>query len=977
MDFNFNKNLKKFWGSNAKFREIKFYVNPTENNEIKVITQLDILNKIAKNVNNAIKSEEYRDLFLTANTGSGKSLLFQLPAIDLHENGFLTIVITPLIALMKDQVNSLKSKGISFATYLNSDDTYLEKETKINGIKEGKYSLIYVSPEFLVRYKNLSTLFNLNEKHKIGLYVIDEAHCVSTWGKGFRPDYWFIGKRFSNNWRKAKLTDAPILAITATAVNGGDFDSVGEIIKALVLKAYTQDEVILSYAKRDNIEIELSKQLEDYSKKKKEEAFVSIISELKNKYNKILIYHPYRRDSWRIKREIEEKGIGVEAFVGKMDKEKREKILYDFKEGNLKCVVATKAFGMGVDIKDIDCVCHYAINKSLTDYMQEIGRAGRMKESKAHAITYFNKKDPDYTKELNKLSGINQWQIKQILRKILEIYNKDHGNNGFKTVIVYPDSFYAFLTEDEEDERKDKKVETALLMIERDLLNKIGYDILSFDLPDTTEVFCFVNNENIWRLENTDYYEVFKKLSNSPMNGSIYELNLEEFWKKFKKDESLGRLKHDFFSGNLLEGIKIEPRIQIIANLKVKPKIAKDKIGNILGNIGEVFSSLSNQIFTEEIFIDSFKNKGFGKESIPEAILSFFSFEQEKGNLSASHKNDFKFIIKQPFGKFKLTQGTYEFYIFIESYFSRMFQSRETYDEFLSLGEANKIKIALGFLELFEILSFQVKGSENSAFSIFIKDPLKISTLLKNQYFNNEVLKSQLKREENELKLLQAFCNQYKNSDQAWDFLENYFLGRFSYSTAEIGLASKEIPETIEINTSDKSKSLKISLGEIIKHEQFGLGKVIEIKPEKNNEYILTVDFKKYSKRQFSTEYVHFVKATKEEIDFFENGPYEEESDYNINLSHSNFKFEHIETDVKIRPGFMVVIEDSETHNESTYYIEGIDAPFEKIDGNSTIRADSPLGKALLGHMQGDYISFKLPKSREKKRYKILEVASP
>ncbi len=189
MEFNFEENLKEFWGSDAKFRDIRVYEKPNENNKTKVVPQLDVLNKIAKNINAAINGESYKDLFLTASTGSGKSLLFQLPAIDLHENGFLTIVITPLIALMKDQVNSLKSKGISFATYLNSDDTYLEKETKINGIKERKYSLIYVSPEFLVRYKNLSTLFNLNEKHKIGLYVIDEAHCVSTWGKGFRPDY--------------------------------------------------------------------------------------------------------------------------------------------------------------------------------------------------------------------------------------------------------------------------------------------------------------------------------------------------------------------------------------------------------------------------------------------------------------------------------------------------------------------------------------------------------------------------------------------------------------------------------------------------------------------------------------------------------------------------------------------------------------------------------------------------------------------
>ena len=247
MVFNFRDNLYNIFGY-EDFRKIKVYSSPIENNKTRVITQLDILNCISTQIRKAISGENYRDLFFVASTGSGKSLLFQLPSIDLHKEGLLTIVITPLKALMKDQVDFLRSKGINFATFINSDNTYLEKEERLSGIKEGRYSLIYISPEFIVKYSNLS---NLLCRRRIGMYVIDEAHCVSVWGKSFRPDYWFIGKRLYK-WRKESKTNAPILALTATAIYGGDFDSLSEIIDLLNLKS---PKVYFSYVKRENIKI--------------------------------------------------------------------------------------------------------------------------------------------------------------------------------------------------------------------------------------------------------------------------------------------------------------------------------------------------------------------------------------------------------------------------------------------------------------------------------------------------------------------------------------------------------------------------------------------------------------------------------------------------------------------------------------------------------------------------------------------------
>jgi len=794
MEFNFEKNLKEFF-KYSYFKNIKVYSNPLENNETKILSQLDILNIIANEINNSLANRNFKDIFLTASTGSGKSLLFQLPSIDLYSNGLITLVITPLKALMKDQVEFLKSRNINFTTFINSDDTYLEREEKLLGIKKGKYSLIYISPEFLVRYNDLNLLFNFENNKKIGFYVLDEAHCVSTWGKNFRPDYWFIGKRFKK-WREEENCNAPILALTATAVNSGDFDSVSDIIEILNLK---RPHVILSYIKRENINIKIEKYEPEgkYTDNKKEEFVAEKIQELLQSYKKIIIYHPFRSSAKRFKNFLNDKKIKAEKFVGEMDKIERNKVYNLLKEGKINCIIATKAFGIGINIDDIDCIYHYAINKSLTDYVQEIGRAGRDENIKSLAITHFNPKDLKFTRILNYTSALSQWQLRKIIEKILYIYNLTYKTIIGKWIIIYPETFLNIFKETDDIE---KKVKTALLLIEKDFEEKYGLPYITFSIPSYSKVYCSIDRENFKKLESTQYLKCFTlireqkdNIRNEKFNeefisriydiGDIWELDLEKLWKDFLKNENLGSLRAKFFSEKgLIEGIKIFPRIHLIANLKKIYKFTEDDLTDIINKLEEIFYNFGNKYFYKDDLEKELKEKNLVIENLAEIILSFFKIEN---NNVENNQKPYSFI----FEKFTsdrqkqyriIKNKIYRFKNFLMKNLKIMFVNNQEFDYFIPINTKDKL-IFMGFLELFNLATFQVFGSTEIAFNIYVADPIKIQDLLKSGY-KNILLHNLKEREENEILLIKKFAEEYINSENSWNFIENYFLGHFNYN---------------------------------------------------------------------------------------------------------------------------------------------------------------------------------------------------
>lgn len=292
--------LKEFWGNDAQYRMSKFYSNPSLSTKTVEISQGTIINDIIIQCTNAVEndSSKYSDILVTAPTGAGKSIFFQIPGIYLHRLSKIqavTIVVCPLVALMEDQVNELSEKGINFATFINSDITYEEKQQRIEGIKNGQYSIVYLSPELL-----LSTeIHSLIGERKIGLMVVDEAHLVTSWGRDFRVDYWFLGdyiEKIRHRFSKSKIKSLkfPVLCLTATAVYGGQDDSVFDLINSLHLECYTNHQYI-GYVIRDNIEF-IIRRPEITSKSISEEKLqltVSAICKAINNHEKTIIYFPY------------------------------------------------------------------------------------------------------------------------------------------------------------------------------------------------------------------------------------------------------------------------------------------------------------------------------------------------------------------------------------------------------------------------------------------------------------------------------------------------------------------------------------------------------------------------------------------------------------------------------------------------------------------------------------------------------------
>ncbi|MGL4740350.1 MAG: DNA helicase RecQ [Sarcina sp.] len=293
-------------------------------------------------------------------TGGGKSICYQVPALVLDG---LTIVVSPLISLMKDQVDELNEIGINVAFY-NSTLSEIEQEEVLFELRNGNIKILYIAPE---RLMNSGFIGILNEI-KIGQIAIDEAHCVSQWGHDFRPSYKKI-KDFIKMLAKRPI----ITAFTATATETVKDD----IVLSLELR---EPNVFVTGFDRENIEIEVLKGVNK----------ISFIQEYinSNKNDSGIIYAPTRKEVDRIEKELLKNGVNVLKYHAGLNdvtrRENQEKFIKD--EANV--IVATNAFGMGIDKSNVRYVIHYAMPKSIEEYYQEIGRAGRDGE-KSRAMLLF------------------------------------------------------------------------------------------------------------------------------------------------------------------------------------------------------------------------------------------------------------------------------------------------------------------------------------------------------------------------------------------------------------------------------------------------------------------------------------------------------------------------------------------------------------------------------------------------------------
>jgi ATP-dependent DNA helicase RecQ len=291
-----------------------------------------------------------KDAVVLMPTGGGKSLCYQVPALVMEG---LTVVISPLIALMKDQVDALRANGVE-AAFLNSTQTASEQVRVVQNVRSGELKLLYVAPERLLQSGDqfLDFLRGLN----ISLFAIDEAHCISSWGHDFRPEYLRLSAL------KREFPEIPLIALTATA------DKL--VRKDIVERLEINDaEVFVSSFNRPNIH---------YAVEPKQNSYGRLLRFLKTRKDQSgIIYCLSRNSVDSLAADLRGEGYSALAYHAGLDKETRDRHQTSFGNDETKIIVATIAFGMGIDKSNVRFVVHMDLPKNIESYYQETGRAGR------------------------------------------------------------------------------------------------------------------------------------------------------------------------------------------------------------------------------------------------------------------------------------------------------------------------------------------------------------------------------------------------------------------------------------------------------------------------------------------------------------------------------------------------------------------------------------------------------------------------
>lgn len=322
-------------------------------------------------------------------TGAGKSICYQLPSMLLPG---ITIVVSPLIALMKDQVDALLANGI-YGAFLNSSQSQEEQQKIIQDAREGNIKLLYIAPERIPA--NSEAFFTFIKSLAPSLFAIDEAHCISSWGHDFRPEYLKLAVL------KKQFPGIPVIALTASA----DKVTQKDIVERLALPS---PKIFISSFNRPNI---------NYYIQSKRNVFGHILEYIKkNKYDSGIIYALSRASTEDIAGRLHAAGVKAAHYHAGMDAKERSRVQEAFQRDEYRVIVATIAFGMGIDKSNVRFVIHHDVSKNLEGYYQETGRAGR-DGLRSDAILYYSVGDIMKLRKFAEVEG-NKQQTAISLRKL-------------------------------------------------------------------------------------------------------------------------------------------------------------------------------------------------------------------------------------------------------------------------------------------------------------------------------------------------------------------------------------------------------------------------------------------------------------------------------------------------------------------------------------------------------------------------------
>jgi len=348
-------------------------------------------------------------------TGGGKSLCYQLPALArFYRNGSLTVVISPLQSLMKDQVDNLESRGITCTGYLNSLLNPMERRMMLDKLRLGDLGLIFVAPE-----QFRSTAFtNALTYREIGAWVFDEAHCLSKWGHDFRPDYLYVSRFIKN---RQKDQPSPVFCFTATAKPDVVKDIVDHFKNRLGISLYP----LTGGVKRENLLYEVFA----IPREAKKPEVLRLLAEALRDDGGAIVFCARQKTVEDIADFLKQAGLDCGYFHGGMLPDEKRRVQEAFIAGELRIIAATNAFGMGVDKADVRLVIHLDTPGSLENYLQEAGRAGRDQEP-ARCVLLYDDTDLDVQFRLLRSSKLTQHDIHAILKALRSIERKDRSEGS-------------------------------------------------------------------------------------------------------------------------------------------------------------------------------------------------------------------------------------------------------------------------------------------------------------------------------------------------------------------------------------------------------------------------------------------------------------------------------------------------------------------------------------------------------------------
>lgn len=783
------------------FKKFKCYKNPVSSNETIEISQELVISKIVEHAENAKLNRDYKDIYVTAPTGSGKSIMFQIPAIYLAEKypGFLTIVISPLIGLMNDQVTNIEDITTIAAT-INSDFTPEEKSQVFDRIRKGKTNLLYLSPESFLLNSDIATL--IGEK-TIGLLVIDEAHTVVTWGQSFRPDYWYLGERIKQLRSSGKMS-FPIATFSATIPYGGTDDMYQDMIDSLNMETYETE--FLGVVRRDEIQFSIEKCTSkvDYELEKKERAIESL-KEICEKGTKTIAYFPYKQTISEISGELDETRTTI--FHAGLRATNKRINAFEFSTGAKSLLLATKAYGMGIDIPDIACVYHYAPTGTLCDYVQEIGRAARKPGSLGIAKTDYYPNDFRFIRSLYGMSRIREYHIKGVLRKIQDVYLKNRQRNFTLSPDVFAHVFDKTTITDVESSLK-----TTLLMIQKDFeLGNYSYKPLIFR-PRTlfTLGYVIVEDKDLPDLQNSPYLRHFKKFRTKQQmahkvrnmeiyySGDLYQVNFKEIWENHYRTFSFANFKYQFYEGTLpgFPGTnKFIPHYLLNVQWNFDSAfLLIQEMNKLLNALNKTLATLSraNKYFSVDDFETNLKYVWNENENtkLPlldyeglltkiVAIINNFDSISLTSSKPITTRDDSYYI--------KLPPRVSHFFRAIGPIIEKQYQDTQgTQKSFIINARTNKEDLInknrhfLGaqILELLGLADYSIVSGERPEFFIRVNNINAISAIVHSENYQSPMVQRIAQRHNDGVLIMRHFFENLETDQERWDYIEDYFNGR-------------------------------------------------------------------------------------------------------------------------------------------------------------------------------------------------------